>query len=479
MNVLSVASECAPFVKTGGLADVVGALPKALQAHGVSMRTLLPAYPALRPQLQAGRELTSWSDCFGGPGRIVAVESDQVDLLLLDAPHLFDRTGNLYLDHTNSDWFDNHLRFAALSWAGAQIALHSIDGWLPDVVHAHDWQAGLVPAYLVNHSAPTPPVVTTVHNIAFQGSFDASTLPELRIDDALFTPEGVEFFDRVSFLKAGLQLADQITTVSPTYARELMRPEFGMGLEGVLQHRQNNFQGILNGIDLDVWNPGSDTHLIANYNVDTLEEKSRNRVAVAQRFGVEPDANKPLFCVVSRLTEQKGLDVLLECLPTLVNSGASLALLGTGDPTLERGFQIAAEQHPGRVGTIIGYDEGLSHLMQGGSDAILIPSRFEPCGLTQLYGLRYGTLPVVAQTGGLADTVIDANAAAINTDSATGILFSPVNAEALGAAIERTCELFENSAVWTTIMRRAMHHPVGWDQSAAAYARLYQSISGH
>ena len=371
MNVLSVASECAPFVKTGGLADVVGALPKALEAHGVFMRTLVPAYPALKPQLDAGRELTSWSDCFGGSGRIVAVVSDDVDLLLLDAPHLFDRTGSIYLDHTNNDWSDNHIRFAALSWAGAQIAQEGVDGWVPDVVHAHDWQAGLLPAYLAAVTEPTPPVVTTVHNIAFQGSFHASTLPELRIDNQLFTPEGVEFFGRVSFLKAGLQLSDRITTVSPTYARELMQPEFGMGLEGVLKYRQNQFQGILNGIDLDVWNPESDQNLSENYGVDTLEKKSLNRAAVAQRFGVEPRSDKPLFCVVSRLTEQKGLDVLLQCLPTLVDCGATLALLGTGDPTLERGFQVAAEQFPGRVGTIIGYDESLSHLMQGHFRAVM------------------------------------------------------------------------------------------------------------
>ncbi|MBX2884487.1 MAG: glycogen synthase GlgA [Granulosicoccus sp.] len=479
MNVLSVASECAPLIKTGGLADVVGALPKAVRPSGVQMRTLIPAYSALRSLLSSGPVVKEWPDLFGGQGKVVFVQSDDLELLLLDAPHLYDRAGGIYVDSAQKDWDDNQLRFAALAWAGAQLAVEGCDGWFPDIVHAHDWQAGLLPVYLSgrkSHSGKSLPVVMTVHNIAFQGLFDADNLGDLRIASEHFNPEGVEFHGQIGFLKTGLRLADKVTTVSPTYARELLQSDFGMGLEGVLHYRQADFQGILNGIDLDIWNPETDPNLVAGYTVDSSSHKKQNRSAIERRFGLDENSSGPLFCVISRLTEQKGLDILLESLPGLVEQGASLAVLGTGEAALERGFEAAARTYPGRVGVIIGYDEPLSHLLQGGCDAILVPSRFEPCGLTQLYGLRYGTIPVVAQTGGLADTVIDANSAAIQTDSATGVLFSPVTTEALSAAIRRTCGLYSQKSVWNQIVRRAMQQPVGWDQSAAAYVSLYQSL---
>lgn len=474
MKLLFVASECAPFIKTGGLADVIGAVPKALAERDVDVKVLIPAYPALADLVAAGKTVMEFDYLFGGPARIVAVHADGLDMLLLDAAHLFDRSGSIYLGSDGHDWPDNDLRFAALSYAGAQIGIQGIDGWVPGVINAHDWQAGLVPAYLKQSKGPAPAVVMTIHNIAFQGLFDATRLAALGLNAELFTAEGIEYFGKIGFLKAGLALADKITTVSPTYAAELLTPEFGMGLDGLLRNRQGDLSGILNGIDLDVWSPDTDPDLVATYSVRSLKGKSKNRAEVAARFGLTP-GDGPLFCVISRLTSQKGLDMLLDCLPQLVSSGAKLALLGSGDPGLEQAFIDASNRYVGSVGTIIGYDEALSHLLQAGSDAILIPSRFEPCGLTQLYGLRYGTLPVVARTGGLADTVIDANEAAVLAECATGFQFTPINTTMLGHAISRACTLFSDQKSWTAMMRRAMRHPVGWDLSAAAYLDVYRS----
>ena len=476
MNVLFVASECAPFVKTGGLADVVGAVPKTLSALGANVRVMLPAYSALAGVLKGGETVLQIKDLHGGAARLVSASAEGLDLLLLDAPHLFDRPGSIYLGPDGQDWSDNHLRFGALSQIAAQVATEGAAGWQPDLVHAHDWQAGLVAAYLQGSGAAAPPCVVTIHNIAFQGVFDAEALGILGLSNDLFTPEGLEYWGKISFLKAGIAFADKITTVSPTYARELLQPEFGMGLEGILQARRSDLLGILNGIDLDIWNPASDADLPSPYSARTLKRKADNRAEVEARFGLNANPQAPLFCVVSRLTSQKGLDLLLEVLPGLVGRGARLALLGSGDRDLEAGFIAAAHRYSGSVGTIIGYEEALSHLMQGGSDAILIPSRFEPCGLTQLYGLRYGTIPVVARTGGLADTVIDANDAALVANCATGVQFAPTTAAALDQAIERTCDLFAQPKVWAAMQRRAMRHPVGWDQSAQAYLDLYRTL---
>lgn len=474
MNLLFVASECAPFIKTGGLADVIGAVPKSLAPLGVHVRVLIPSYPALASAASAGKPVMQFDNLFGGPASILAVKAKGLDMLLLDAPHLYDRPGNIYLGPRGQDWPDNDLRFAALSYAAAQIGLGGLGGWVPDVINAHDWQAGLVPVYLRQAKQAAPPVVMTIHNIAFQGVFDATRLSALGIHAEMFTQHGVEYYGKISFLKAGLALGDKITTVSPSYAAELLSPEFGMGLDGLLRARSHELHGILNGIDLDIWNPETDNSIIATYTASKLAGKQKNRAELEARFGLTP-GNGPMFCVVSRLTAQKGLDMLLECLPGLVAQGGRLALLGTGDPQIERAFIDASTRYTGAVGTIIGYDENLSHLMQAGSDAILIPSRFEPCGLTQLYGLRYGTLPIVARTGGLADTVIDANDAAILANCATGIQFAPINAIMFGHAIARSCALFAQPRVWRAMMRRAMRHPVGWDRSAAAYLAIYNS----
>ncbi len=476
MNVLMVTSECAPFIKTGGLADVAGALPGALAPLGISVRTMLPAYPALMPLVARGTEVANFGDLPGGAGRVVQVEVEGITLLLLDAPQLFDRRGGPYTHEGGHDWNDNHRRFASLAQAAARISFEGLAGWKPDIVHAHDWQAGLTPVYLKQPGVPAPKTVMTIHNIAFQGRYAAFEGQQLGLRWDWFTPAGFEYHGDISFLKAGLAFADRITTVSPTYAREILTPRFGMGLEGLLQARQSVLSGILNGIDTEAWDPARDTALARGYDAATLDKKKANRTEICSRLGLDADHEGPLFCVISRLTEQKGLDALADAIPHLVDQGGQLALLGSGAPELEAAFRGAAEDYPGKVACYIGYDEPLSHLLQGGSDAILIPSRFEPCGLTQLYGLRYGTLPIVARTGGLADTVIDGNLAALRAGCATGFLFDEVGVEAICDVLDRAFRTYATPGDWQKMQRAAMSQAVGWDISARAYADMYNEV---
>jgi len=468
MRVLSVASECAPLVKTGGLADVAGALPGALAPLGVEMRTLLPGYPAVIAALEGAEPVWAGEAPGLGAGRILSGRAAGLDLMVLEAPQHFDRAGGPYLGPDGTDWPDNPERFAALSRAAGIIVDGEGGGWQPDIVHCHDWQAGLAP-YHIARAGHVVPTVMTIHNIAFQGLAPAAKLTALRIDKADFTREGVEYWGQVSALKAGLVFADHLTTVSPGYARELMTPDFGMGLDGVLRARADALSGILNGIDETVWDPATDTE-IKRYR--TPRGKAPNTARLRAEFGLR-DAAGPLCVVVSRLTEQKGLDLLLEALPALLDRGGQLALLGAGDPGLEHAFTALAGPD---VGVRIGYDEALSHRMIAGGDAILVPSRFEPCGLTQLYGLKYGTLPVVALTGGLADTVIPATPAGLARPVATGLQFHPVTAQALADALIRLCELYARPELWSKLQRNAMAHPVGWDGSAAEYAALYERL---
>ncbi|MGZ9810110.1 glycogen synthase GlgA [Pseudoroseicyclus sp. H15] len=472
-DVLSVASECAPLVKTGGLADVTGALPGALKEHGVRMKTLLPGYPAVMAAIGSAGTLYEEQDVFGGPARIMAGTAAGLDLLVLDAPHLFAREGGPYLDPEGRDWQDNALRFAALSWMAARIGAGALPGWQPHVIHAHDWQAGLVADHLAMQGAGKVGTVLTIHNIAFQGLVPAERLEDLRLDPLRYHPDGLEYWGQLSMLKAGLTLCDKLTTVSPGYAGELMRPAFGMGLDGVMRARRADLAGILNGIDTEVWDPETDPLIPAPYGKP--RGKAANKAALRAEFGL-PETDGPLCIVVSRLTEQKGLDMLLDALPVLMECGGQLALLGSGQREIEEALRGYAETHD-NIAVRIGYDEALSHRMMAGADAILVPSRFEPCGLTQLYGLRYGALPIVALTGGLADTVINASPAALARPVATGLQFHPVDAESLKNALARLCDLYSSPRTFRQLQKNAMAQPVGWHSSAAEYARLYEEVS--
>jgi starch synthase len=474
MNILSVASEIFPLVKTGGLADVVGALPPALAAHGVRATTFVPGYPGLAAKLKKKKQVHTYADLFGARASILRGEAAGLDLFVLNAPTLFDRKGGPYGDASGADFPDNWRRFAAFSRAAADIAGGVVEGYVPDIVHAHDWQAAMTLAYL-RYDGVAIPSVMTVHNLAFQGQFPASIFPELGLPAAAQSVEGVEYYGGVGFLKAGLQAAGAITTVSPTYAQEIRTPEFGMGLDGMMNARAGDLFGIVNGIDTDIWNPETDAHLAAKYSARSLKARKANKAALEERFALDHGPG-PLFCVVSRLTWQKGMDVLVETVDGLVATGGRLAVLGSGDAALEGALLAAASRHRGKVGMAVGYDEPLSHLMQGGADAILIPSRFEPCGLTQLYGLRYGCVPVVARTGGLADTVIDANEAALSAGVATGFQYQPSAPGGLYHAITRAIAVYARSAEWTAMQRQGMKSDVSWTKSAARYVELYQSL---
>lgn len=478
LRVLSVASEMFPLVKTGGLADVTGALPAALAPQGVQVQTLLPGYPAVLQALPQAERIAVWPDYFGGSARLLQGRLDGLDILALDAPHLYARDGNPYLGPDGRDWPDNGERFAALSLAAARIGWGDTPVPAPQVVHAHDWQAALSAAYLhyLSHDRPRPRTVLTVHNLAFQGRFDRRLFGLLGLPAQAYTSEGLEYHGDVGFLKAGLLLADAITTVSPSYADEIRTPHGGMGLDGILRWRAEAVSGIVNGIDTEVWNPATDAHLARCYSAATVADRIHNRRAVESHFGLPPDDNSLLLCVISRLTDQKGIDLVIDALDQLVHAGALLVVLGSGDRAFESQLKAAALHHPAKVGVQIGYDEPLSHLMQGGCDAILVPSRFEPCGLTQLCGLRYGCVPIVARVGGLADTVIDANDAALRAGVATGLQLTSVSHEGLMAAVRKAVHLHAEGAPWQRLQQAGMTGDVGWSVSAARYAALYRQL---
>ncbi|MCC7346527.1 MAG: glycogen synthase GlgA [Variibacter sp.] len=476
VKVLAAVSEIYPLVKTGGLADVAGALPAALAPHGIEVASLVPGYPAVMNRLQAPQEVLAYDDLFGGPARVVRARADGLDLLAIEAPHLFARAGNPYLGPDGRDWPDNAFRFAALGHVAAHLGLGHAPAYRPDIVHGHDWQAGLAMAYLALADRPAPPTVMTIHNLAYQGLFPANLLGALRLPPHAFQVEGVEFYGSVGFLKAGLHYADRITTVSPTYAREIQGPTEGCGLDGLLRARAGRLSGILNGIDTAVWNPADDPHIPAHFDAGAPAGRAANKAALQRRFGLPVEPEALLFGVVSRLAWQKGLDVLADAVPQLLARGGRLALLGSGERDLEARFAWLAQAHRDRVACEIGYDETVAHLIQAGADAILIPSRFEPCGLTQLCAMRYGALPVAAKVGGLADTVIDPQEHPDGDAAATGIVFTPVTHDALAHALHRTATLWTDRPRWRRLQMNAMAADVSWERPAAAYARLYRDL---
>jgi starch synthase len=469
LPVLAVASEIFPLIKTGGLADVVGALPAALAAEGVAVTTLVPGYPAVVEALTGARAVLTIPDLFGALAEVIRGKAHGLDIMALAAPHLYARPGNPYLGPNGQDWPDNALRFAALAAIAAAIGRGAIKAYRPRVIHAHDWQAGLTAAYLRHGGPKPPPTVMTIHNLAFQGQFPAALLGMLGLPEAAFRFDGIEHHGAIGYLKAGLQYASHITTVSPTYAREILTGDGGMGLDGLLRYRSDALTGILNGIDTAVWDPSADSLIAAPYGPADIRPKAANKAALQARLGLRPDAGAPVFGVVSRLSWQKGLDLLRDALPELVRGGAQLALLGSGDAGLEADFTAAAAAHPGAIGLQIGYDESLAHQIQAGADLLLVPSRFEPCGLTQLCALRYGVVPVVSRVGGLADTV---------EDGVTGIVFDDLTAAGLSQALHRAVSLHARPTAFRRLIRNAMARDVSWRGPAAQYAKLYRSLAG-
>ena len=475
LHALSVASEVYPLIKTGGLADVAGALPSALAKAGALMRTLVPGYPSVMAKLETAETVREYAELFGGSARVLFARAGDLELYALDAPHLYNRAGNPYLDPAGKDYADNAERFAALARVGADLGKSDLGDFRPDVVHVHDWQGALTPAFLHYDGGQRPRTVVTIHNLAFQGHFPATTRERLGLPAHAMGIDGVEYFGGVGYLKAGLRFADKITTVSPTYAHEIMSPEFGMALDGLLRSRAKDVIGIVNGIDDRVWDPAADPAIAQSFNAPRIALRARNKTVLQRRLGMAETANAPLFGVVSRLTSQKGLDLVLDALPLLIERGAQLALLGSGERALEAGYVAAARTHPMQIGCRIGYDEGLAHLVQAGADFLLVPSRFEPCGLTQLCALRYGAVPLVARVGGLADTIIDANVAAMNAGVATGIQFQPPETGPFIDALERAFALYRDEDAMRRIRLNGMKADVSWTIPAARYVETYRA----
>jgi starch synthase len=476
MNVLSVTSELFPLIKTGGLADVTGSLPKALQSCGVSTSTLVPGYPVVMDKIEGAVPLLAFDDLLGEPARLLHAHIDDLDLFVLDAPSLFDRPGGPYVDEAGRDHEDNWKRFAALSRAAAEIANGALPAWKPDLVHTHDWQAALTSVYM-REMGCTLPVVLTIHNLAFQGQYGVDRLPAIGLPGSTYTTQCLEYFGDISYLKGGLQTSDAITTVSPTYAREILTPRFGMGLDGVLNERVMALRGIVNGIDLDVWNPSTDTYLPRNYDATSLKRKRENRAVLLERFGLE-QGDGPVFSAVTRLTWQKGMDMLADTADEIIHNGGKLIVFGKGDREIEDALRATAARFPGRMAVHVGYDEPTAHLIHGGSDAIVQPSRFEPCGLTQLYALRYGCVPVVSRTGGLSETIIDANDAAVSARVATGFQFHPVNTDGLRLALRRALDTYSDTRSWARLQNQGMKTRFSWERSAEKYAAIYANLVG-
>lgn len=485
MKVLFVASEAYPLIKTGGLGDVVHSLAHALHGRGLDIRLVLPGYRALLHQLDQVRIL-GWLDVRGAEGIHSAriLETRHPDfafaLWVVDCPPLFDRVGNPYVCAPGQDWPDNAERFTVFSRVAALLGQDALNlGWQPEVVHLHDWQTGLTAAFL-HEQSNRPKTVFTIHNLAYGGHFSHGDFVRLQLPSHWWTSEGVEFHGGFSMLKAGIVYADAVTTVSPTYAREICTPEFGHGLEGLLQSRQSKLQGILNGIDTRVWNPATDMHLPAHYSASRINPgKKRNKRALLAHFlGTSSDSQltAPVLGLVGRLVEQKGMDWVLAAMTILLaETDVRFVLLGSGQVAYEQKLTRLAKKHPDRVFVKIGYDEALAHQIEAGADLFLMPSRFEPCGLNQMYSLRYGTPPVVYKTGGLADTVVDANETTLADGSATGFVFDTPDVAAFLTAIRRALELMRQPARWRCLQQTGMRQTFDWNESAGHYLALYQT----
>jgi starch synthase len=478
-KVLFVTSEAHPLIKTGGLGDVSGALPEALKELNQDVRLIMPAY---RDAIRRDGPYTIASLVFQPdihPIRLLEgrLPNSNIMVWLVDIPSLFDRPGNPYLDPDGKDWPDNALRFGMFARAVAAIALNQANlEWSPDIVHCNDWQSGLIPPLLSLHTQ-RPATVFTIHNLAYQGVFPATQFQEIGLPAELWGIHGLEFYGQLSFIKGGLMYADMINTVSPTYAKEICTPEFGCGLDSLLSGRADRLVGILNGADYGIWDPQHDSYLPHQYSRNAMQGKAANKAALQKELGLQRNPNIPLIGFVGRLVVQKGIDLILAILGNLLQQEVQFVILGAGDKASEKSLNELAAHYPNRCHVRIGFNEQLAHRIEAASDMFLMPSRYEPCGLNQIYSMHYGTLPIVRRTGGLADTVRDFSA---GLDKATGFVFEEPSAATLSATIKRALTLYaENPQGWLKLVHNAMDSDYSWRQSAVAYLDLYEQALSH
>jgi len=482
LKVLFVTPELAPWMKSGGLGEISWSLPAALHQAGVDVRILVPAYAPLLAAFPTAKPVAEFAQPGGAlhPAQLLeAKAANGVPLLLLDCPACFLREGSAYLDIYGNDFTDNHLRFGLLSRVAALLASEASPlRWRPEILHCNDWPSGLAPAHLHFLPGEKAATVMSIHNLAFQGIFPGDTLAALGLPPQAYAIEGVEFWGQLSFMKAGLHYADRITTVSPRYAEEIQTEEFGYGFAGLLRWRRQDLVGILNGIDMGVWDPATDPHLPRRYEYAHLKGKEASKTALRSRFGLLEEGSSPLLGAVCRITHQKGLDLLIEIGDEIALLPAQLALLGTGDKSLEAALLGLAQRHPGRFSVWTGFDDGLAHLLEAGADIYLMPSRFEPCGLNQMYSLRYGTPPIVRETGGLADTVVDCSDATLASGTANGFVFRQASPAAWLEAIRRAVADWHDKALWHKLQRNGMVLDFGWSKAANTYQSVYAGLAG-
>jgi len=478
LKILFATSEVAPLIKTGGLADVSGALPAALRAIGVDVRVLVPGYNQVIERMVHPKVSATLDDLPGFPSArlLSATMANGVPLFVLDCPSMFQREGGPYQNASGVDWPDNALRFGLLSKVASVLGGESSPlDWHPDLVHCNDWQTGLAPAYM-NFAQSRVSSIISVHNLAFQGIFPAATVSQLQLPPSCFSIDGVEFYGNLSFLKAGLYYADYITTVSPNYAHEIQHEELGSGLQGLLTARHSTLTGILNGIDTDEWNPAADSHLTKPYSAADMGGKAENKAALQHKMGLKVDPDIPLLGVVGRFTHQKGLDLLLEIAPLLTKLPVQLVMLGSGDAQMQKIAKNLSHRYPGQIGVMVGFSEELSHQIEAGADMFVMPSRFEPCGLNQMYSQRYGTPPIVHATGGLVDSVVDCTSKTIKDGTASGFMFADMTANNLYATIKRAVVLFHDKKTWSALCKNCMAKNFSWQKSAEAYRAVYLKV---
>lgn len=478
-KILFISSEAFPLIKTGGLADVAGSLPRALHKLQQDVRLMLPGYRQVLSGLRQQKELAPLY-YYGHQGRLLEsrLPGTQLTVLVVDCPALYDRDGGPYVDDLGQSWPDNPRRFAYFCLAARDVSLGHIDsGWQPDIVHCNDWQTALIPALLSLHDKH-PVSIFTIHNLAYQGMYDASVFQELALPAELWHMGGLEFYGKLSMIKGGLAYADKITAVSPTYAEEIQHPANGYGLDGLLQFRQKDLVGILNGIDTRYWNPGTDEYLPVKYNRRTLPKKSENKTALQAELQLTVDANLPMIGMVSRLVEQKGLNWIIDALPEILAQDCQIIMLGSGEAYYQDRLLEISQAYPQQFRVIIGYDEALSHRIEAACDIYMMPSLFEPCGLNQLYSLRYGTIPVVNPVGGLADTIVDTTPSSLQEHTANGFHMRDASARGLVDGLNRALEYFQQPDIWRQLQLTAMSCDYSWQASAEQYLQLYAQISG-